>query len=106
MLGRCHTLCPSGNLDGIGIDHANSLQELTKSQLEAIVEAPQDGGIAVVFFVWSIEVEHLLHKLLLGENRSRKSSYLRNPGDYGAVNRFERPIVFVAAALPRATWAR
>jgi hypothetical protein len=40
----------TGDLDGVGIRHADAFQELAESQLKAIVEAPDDSRIAVVFF--------------------------------------------------------
>src|ERR1700722_7193521 len=56
----------SGNLDGIGIHHANPLEKLAKSQLKAIVEAPEDGSIAMILFARSIEMEYLFHENLPG----------------------------------------
>src|ERR1700722_7301253 len=62
MLRRSHDFGASGNLDGIRIGHANTLEELAESQLKAIVEAPEDGGVAMIFFTRSIEVEYFFHE--------------------------------------------
>src|ERR1700756_3184866 len=39
-LWRSHDLCSAGNLDGIGVDHSNTLEELAKAQFKTIIEAP------------------------------------------------------------------
>ena len=67
VFGRGQDLGAAGDLDGIRVGHADALQELAKPQLKAIVEAPQDGGIAVIFFARSVEVKYLFHGTLLGK---------------------------------------
>lgn|GEM_PF-4989016 len=61
----------SGNLDRIGIHYAHALEKLSKSEFETVIEAPQDGGIAVILLAWSVKVENFLHRTPLTE----KSSY-------------------------------
>jgi len=60
MLRRRQALRASCNLDRIGIEHADALQELAEPQLEPVVETPYDCGIAVVLLPRRIEVKDLL----------------------------------------------
>src|ERR1700730_17150675 len=101
MFGRSHALGPAGDLDGIGIHNANTLQEFPETQLKAVVEAPQDGRVAVIFLTRGIEVEHffqgtsspnLFPPLILSE-KIRSGSFLR----------VESCIPFAFSANPRRT---
>jgi hypothetical protein len=42
-LRRSQALCSTGNLDGVGVDHANTLEELRKTHFKAIIETPENG---------------------------------------------------------------
>src|SRR5438552_83915 len=61
MFRRCKALGASGNLDGVRIGDPDPLEILPEPQFEAVIEAPDNGRIAVVFFARRIEVEHFLH---------------------------------------------
>lgn len=43
-------LGPSSNLDGVRIKHKDSLEELPKSQFEAVIETPDNGRVRMIFF--------------------------------------------------------
>src|SRR5271155_1337561 len=64
-LGRSQALGSAGNLDGVGVDHANLLEKLAKAEIKAIVETPENGRIALIFSTGSVEVEDFLHGDLL-----------------------------------------
>src|SRR5258708_36370034 len=53
MLWRGHALGATSDLDGIRIHYAHALQKLPEAELEAVVEAPQDGSVAMIFFTRS-----------------------------------------------------
>jgi hypothetical protein len=48
VLRRSQTLGAAGNLNGIGIDHTDALEELPESQLKSVIEAPEDGRVAII----------------------------------------------------------
>jgi hypothetical protein len=54
-------LSASGNFDGVGVDHPNTLEELVKAQFKAIIEAPENGSITEIPFPGSVEVENFFH---------------------------------------------
>jgi hypothetical protein len=61
VVGRSQALGSASNLDGVGMDHANLLEELVKAKIEAVVETPENGRIALIFSTGSVEVEDFLH---------------------------------------------
>jgi hypothetical protein len=67
MFWRCHAFGAACDLDGIAIQHADALQKLPKTQLKAVVEAPQDSRIAMIFLTRSLEVKYLFHRFLSDE---------------------------------------
>src|ERR1700731_3101743 len=52
---------PSGNLDGIGMRHADVFEEFAKPQVKAVVETPKDGRVAKILLSRSCEMKNLLH---------------------------------------------
>ena len=58
-LRRRQALGSAGDLDGIGIDDPDALQEFAETKLESIVEAPDDGRVAAISFAGRVEVEEL-----------------------------------------------
>src|SRR5208282_1180754 len=61
VVGRSQALGSAGNLDGVGVDDANPLEELVKAEFKAIVETPENGRVAMIFFPGSVEVEDFIH---------------------------------------------
>src|SRR5471032_217077 len=60
-VGRGQALGAAGNLDGIGVNHADPLEKLPEPKFKPVIEEPDDGRIAVILFAWGIEVEHFFH---------------------------------------------
>ena len=65
MLRRSQALGAAGNFDGVGIRHADALEELATPQVESVIEAPKDGRVAMIVLARSLEVKHLFHNGLL-----------------------------------------
>jgi hypothetical protein len=61
VLRAGQALGASGDLDGIGVEDADALQEFPERQFKAVIEAPYDGGIAMVLFARRVEVKDLAH---------------------------------------------
>ncbi len=61
MFGRSEAFGASRYFDRIGVDNALALQIFSKPQLKTIVEAPDDGGIALVLVARSVGVVDLNH---------------------------------------------
>src|SRR5580700_6984550 len=73
LLWRSQALGASGHLDRIGIDHTDALEKLAKSQLKAIVEAPEYGGVAVILFPRSVEMKDFLHESIVARDGSSRN---------------------------------
>src|ERR1700729_1159769 len=52
---------PTGNLDGIGMHHADAFEELAKPQVKAAIETPKDGRVAIIPLSRSFEMKNLFH---------------------------------------------
>ncbi len=76
QVGRGQALGASGDLDGVGVRHADAFEELAESELKAIVEAPDHGGIAVIFLARGVEVKDLVHGDRLSPLLSQRRLYL------------------------------
>ena len=77
LLGRSQALGSPSNLDGVGVDHANLLEELAKAKFEAVVETPENGRIALILSTRSIEVEDLFHGDLSTRSSVPGAGFLR-----------------------------
>lgn len=73
LLWRGQALGASGHLDRIGIDHTDALEKLSKSQLEAVVEAPEYGCVAVIFFPRSVEMKDFFHESIVARDGSSRN---------------------------------
>jgi hypothetical protein len=73
LLWRSQALSASGHLDRIGIDHTDALEKLAKTQLKAVVEAPEYGGIAVIFLPRSVEMKDFLHESIVARDWSSRN---------------------------------
>ena len=49
VLGRGQNFRATGDLDGVGIQHADAFEKLSEAEFESVVEASQDSGVAVIF---------------------------------------------------------
>ena len=50
------------DLDGVGVNYPNTLEELVKSKFKAIIETPEYGSVTKISVSGSFEVEHFLHR--------------------------------------------
>ena len=50
--------------DGIGVDDADPFQKFAENEVEAVVEASHDHGIAMILLGWGTEVEDAFHREL------------------------------------------
>src|SRR5438270_5645035 len=57
VIGRGERLRAPGNLDRVGVVYTDALQKLAESRVEAIIEAPDDRRVALVFLARRVEVE-------------------------------------------------
>jgi hypothetical protein len=78
LLRGSQTLGAAGNLNGVGIDHTDALEELPESQLKSVIEAPEDGRVAMVLVARSVEVKQLSHDKPLLLHDHLCPSYLEN----------------------------
>ncbi len=62
MLGSRQALGSARKFNRVGILDTDALEEFSKSEFKTVVEAPEDGGIAVVFLTRSVEVEYLFQR--------------------------------------------
>src|SRR5712692_10023012 len=58
---RCQALRSPRNLDRVGVEHADALEELSESQFETVVETPDDSRVAMILLSRSVEVKDFLH---------------------------------------------
>ena len=74
VFGAGEAFGSAGDFDGVGIENALALEVLRKTELKAVIEAPDDGGVAMVFFARSVGMVDLLHFFLSPGNRIGKAS--------------------------------
>jgi hypothetical protein len=53
------------DLNRIGVDHSDALQEFAEAQIKTIIETPDDGRVAPVFFAGGVEVEEFFQMVRL-----------------------------------------
>ena len=61
VLGRGQGFGAPRHNDEIGVDDADPFQKFAEHQIEAVVEASHDHGIAMIMLGWGIEVEDAFH---------------------------------------------
>src|SRR5215471_1287262 len=61
VLWRSQVLGAAGDADGVVIVEPQALDEFPQRQLEAVVETPDDGCVALVSFPRRLEMKELLH---------------------------------------------
>src|SRR5215831_2488516 len=59
LVRRCKALGAACDLDRIGKNHADTFEEFAESNVEAVIETPDDRGVAVVPVARRVEVEYL-----------------------------------------------
>src|ERR1700691_2632549 len=64
QLRRCQTLGAAGNPDRIWIRNSIPLEKLGDPQLEAMVEAPNDSRVTMIFLSRRIEMKNLIHNYI------------------------------------------
>src|SRR5271165_6932273 len=69
---RRKTLGAACNLDRIRIDNSNPLEKLGKPELKPVIEAPDYGGVTMVFRAGSVEMKDLLHSWSNSERYARQ----------------------------------
>src|ERR1700675_1763477 len=52
---------PTGNLDGIGMRHADAFEEFAKPQVKAVIETPKDRRVAIILLPRSFKMKNLFH---------------------------------------------
>jgi len=61
VMGRGQGFGATRHNDEIGVDDPDPLQKFAEHQIEAVVEASHDHGIAMIMLGWGIEVEDAFH---------------------------------------------
>src|SRR6202035_6141386 len=56
-LRRGQRLGAAGNFDRVSVHYADAFEEFAKTQVETVIEAPQDGRIALVSLARRLEVK-------------------------------------------------
>src|SRR6266404_1258296 len=58
---RGQALGATRDFDRVGIRDAEALEKFSKSQLEPVVEAPEDSRVAMILFARSVAMKNLFH---------------------------------------------
>ena len=61
VVGRCQTFGAAGDLDGIRVDDTDALEKLTKGEVETVIEAPHNRGVALIPRAGGVEVKDFFH---------------------------------------------
>src|ERR1039458_5649189 len=100
VLRRSQAFGATGDFNGVTIHHADALEELAKAQVKPVIEAPQDGRVALILIARSFEMKNFFHD---------DPSGLCSAGLWPAVPRASRPrsrrdggatFLFVSPTLP------
>src|SRR5580700_326684 len=104
VLRRGKAFGAAGNFDGIGIHHADALEEFSESKVKPIVEAPENSSVAVILLAGSVEVKNFFHKdPFVRADRSSIYAICNRGVEYPSLGAHNSPSVYALKlkSLPR-----